>query len=82
MKKNFTILLLLIIGLKLSAADIHHDYDPLLKRFITDNKRLPNEQLQKELRAKSAWQTFKQKNGVRLHFLKSFKLFIIQKLVT
>ncbi len=63
MKKNFTILLLLIIGLKLSAADIHHDYDPLLKRFITDNKRLPNEQLQKELRAKSAWQTFKQKNG-------------------
>ena len=63
MKKIFTLLVLLILSFNLYAADIHHDYDPLLKTFITDIKRLPNEQMQEQLRSKADWQSFKQNNG-------------------
>ena len=63
MKKIFTLLVLLILSFNLYAADIHHDYDPLLKTFITDIKRLPNEQMQEQLRSKAEWQSFKQNNG-------------------
>jgi len=63
MKKIITLLFLCITFVNSNAADIHHDYDPLLKQFIKDNKRTPNESLQTQLRGELTWQNFKIHNG-------------------
>lgn len=37
--------------------------DPYLKTFIQDSKRLPDPQLQAELRDAQAWESFRETNG-------------------
>lgn len=47
----------------LSRGDIHHNFDPKLKRFMDDSKRLPDQQYQQSLREQQSWQQFNQQNG-------------------
>ncbi|NNM16713.1 MAG: PepSY domain-containing protein, partial [Bacteroidia bacterium] len=42
---------------------VHHNDDPLLKTFIENNQRIPDEVYQAELRNQPAWQNFMQNHG-------------------
>lgn len=62
MKKVLT-LLTAVLCLTVSNAQQVHQKDPYLKTFIQDSKRLPDPQLQAELRDAQAWESFRETNG-------------------
>lgn len=62
MKKVLT-LLTAVLCLTVSNAQQVHQKDPYLKTFIQDSKRLPNLQLQGQLRDAQAWESFRETNG-------------------
>jgi Zn-dependent metalloprotease len=47
----------------LASGDVHATNDKNEIRYITDNKRMPDAELQTELRNKANWQNFVQQNG-------------------
>jgi len=64
MKKLFTLLLAITVCTSLFAStDIRGGHDPLLKRFITDNKWKPNEAFQARHRQQNEWKAFINSNG-------------------
>lgn len=62
MKKVLT-LLAAVVFLSAINAQVAHQKDPYTKTFIQNTKRLPNQQIQTELRKSDAWQSFKQAHG-------------------
>jgi hypothetical protein len=62
MKKVLT-LLTAVLCLTVSNAQQVQQKDPYLKTFIQDSKRLPDPQLQAELRDAQAWESFRETNG-------------------
>ena len=59
MKKVLT-LLTAVLCLTVSNAQQVQQKDPYLKTFIQDSKRLPDPQLQAELRDAQAWESFRE----------------------
>ena len=49
--------------LAFASGDVHSTHDKNEIRFITDNKRMPDAELQSELRNRANWQNFVQENG-------------------
>lgn len=47
-----------------AGSNIHHNDDPLLKTFIENIKRLPDEVYQSELRNQPAWKNFRNQHGM------------------
>ncbi len=62
MKKVLT-LLAAVVFLSAANAQVAHQKDPYTKTFIQNTKRLPNQQIQSELRKSEAWTNFKQSHG-------------------
>jgi hypothetical protein len=56
-------LLTAVLCLTVSNAQQVQQKDPYLKTFIQDSKRLPDPQLQAELRDAQAWESFRETNG-------------------
>ncbi len=62
MKKVLT-LLAAVVFLSAINAQVTHQKDPYTKTFIQNTKRLPNQQIQSEMRKSEAWKSFKQSHG-------------------
>ena len=64
MQKNLLMLFAVCIGMSVSAQDnLHVASHKLDKRYITDNKRLPDLQYQHKLRHQKHWQDYLAENG-------------------
>lgn len=64
MKQLFTLLFCLVISAGAYAhGDLQHSFDPLEKRFITNNKSRPDAAFQQKLRLSAEWQSFKSQHG-------------------
>ena len=64
MKKLFTLIAVLCsVYTVWGHGDLHHDYDPLQKRFIDDSKRPLDAGYQQSLREQGIWQNFIQQHG-------------------